>query len=55
MAQGRRRCGFEQREQLGDAYWNDPRWKEVSRLRKEGKQSEANSLTFQIRESWSVD
>ena len=43
---------FEQREALGDAYWNDPRWKEVAKLRQEGKQSDANGLVFQIRGSW---
>ena len=47
--------GFEQREALGEAYWKDPRWEEVRRLRKEGKHPEANGLTFQIRDSWGVD
>lgn len=47
--------GFEQREALGNAYWDDPRWAEVRRLRQEGKQSEANGLTFTIRESWGVE
>lgn len=47
--------GFEQREALGDAYWDDPRWKEVQKLREEGKDLEANGLVFQIRESWGVD
>lgn len=49
------KCGFEQREMLGDAYWQDPRWKEVERLRKEGKQAEANGIVFEIREHWGVD
>ena len=49
------KCGFEQREIVGDAYWEDARWKEVERLRKEGKHAEANGLVFQIRESWGVD
>lgn len=47
--------GFEQRELLGDAYWKDPRWEEVRKLREQNKQAEANSLTFEIRESWGVD
>ncbi len=47
--------GFEQRELVGDAYWEDPRWKEVSRLRDENKQVEANGLVMQIRLSWNVD
>lgn len=51
---GRRQCGFEQRER-SPGYWDDPRWKEVKRLRDDGKHSEANGLTFQIRESWGVD
>lgn len=50
----KRQCGFEQREQ-SPGYWNDPRWKEVQRLRREDRQSEANHLTFQIRDSWGVD
>jgi hypothetical protein len=47
--------GFEQREQLGDDYWSDPRWKEVLKLRQQRKHSEANGLVFQIRESWGVE
>ena len=47
--------GFEQRELVGDAYWEDPRWKEVSRLRDENKQVEANGLVMQIRLRWNVD
>lgn len=50
----KRKCGFEQRERAV-GYWDDPRWREVSLLRKEGKHSEANHLTFQIRESWGID
>lgn len=47
--------GFEQRELLGKAYWEDPRWKEVERLRQEGKEDKAGSLVFEIRRSWGVD
>ncbi len=47
--------GFEQRELLGDAYWEDLRWKVVERLRKEEKHLEANSLVFEIRSDWGVD
>lgn len=51
----KRKNGFEQREKLGSKYWDDPRWKEVTKLRNEGKNLEANSLTFRIRDSWGVD
>jgi hypothetical protein len=47
--------GFEAREQLGNLYWDDPRWQEVDRLRKENKHSQANSLVFEIRLSWGVE
>lgn len=47
--------GFEQREIVGDAYWEDPRWEEVRKLRDENKQSEANDLVMKIRDSWGVD
>lgn len=46
--------GFEQRELLGKAYLEDPRWKEVERLNKEGKTKEAGSLVCQIRISWGL-
>ena len=46
--------GFEKREQLGSTYWNDPRWDQVKKLRIEGKNLEANSLTFKIREDYDV-
>lgn len=52
----RRECGFEARESVAkQGYWEDPRWKDVKRLRAEGKHAEANSLTFQIRGSWGID
>ena len=48
--------GFEQREIVGKfGYWEDKRGKEVNKLRKEGKADEANSLVFEIRDSWGVD
>jgi len=47
--------GFEQREALGSKYWNDKRWKKVSKLRAAGKHSEANGLVMTIRSSWGVD
>ena len=50
----KRECGFEKRE-LKPSYWGDPRWQEVSRLRADGKQPEANNLTFKIREDWGMD
>ena len=46
--------GFEQRELLGDAYWNDPRWLEVDELRKQNKNLEANGLVSDIRYSWGI-
>jgi hypothetical protein len=47
--------GFEARERLGQAYWDDPRWKKVENLRKKGKDPEANGLVFQIREDWGIN
>ena len=47
--------GFEARERLGQDYWDDPRWEQVRKLRKENKQPEANGLVFQIRASWGID
>lgn len=51
----RRRCGFEERERVGKKYWDDPRWKEVIKLRKEGKDLEANDLVMTIRYAWGVE
>lgn len=47
--------GFEQRELLGDTYWDDPRWKIVSKLREEEKHSEANGLVLKIRSDWGIE
>ena len=47
--------GFEQRELVGDAYWKDPLWKEVAKLRDQNKQVEANSLVLKIRSKWGVE
>jgi len=47
--------GFEQRETLGSAYWDDPRWQEVLRLRARDNQADANNLVFKIRSDWGVD
>jgi len=50
------KCGFEQREIAAEnGYWDDPRWKEVQKLRKEGKHVEGNSLMFKIRDDYGVD
>jgi len=46
---------FEQREVIGRIYWDDPRWKEVTRLRVNGEDNKANSLVYQIRDSYGVD
>lgn len=47
--------GFEKREALGDAYYKDPRWKKVNRLREENKDSEANGLVGRIRQDWGLE
>jgi hypothetical protein len=47
--------GFEARERLGQAYWDDPRWEKVQDLRKQNKQAEANGLVYEIRESWGLE
>jgi hypothetical protein len=47
--------GFEARERLGQAYWDDPRWEQVRKLRQEGRHPEANHLVFEIDESWGLD
>jgi len=47
--------GFEQRELIGPIYLNDERWKEVHKLRVDGKDNEANSLVYKIRESYGVN
>jgi len=46
--------GFEKREAC-PAYWKDPRWKEVSRLRLEEDQSKANGLVMEIRNDWGIE
>ena len=46
--------GFEKRELLGDEYWEDPRWKEVSRLHADGETLKANGLVATIRSDWGV-
>ena len=48
--------GFEQREQVAQfGYWKDPKWKKVSKLRKEGKVLESNELVMQIRASYGIE
>jgi hypothetical protein len=52
------KCGFEQRELIGKDYWDDPRWKEVAKLRDTGtpeNMAKANGLVFAIRYDWGVD
>ena len=51
----KRKCGFEARESLGDAYWKDERWKEVTRLRDAGEHIVANGLVFKIRSDWGLE
>lgn len=48
---------FEQREIVDPAYWDDPRWKEVQRLRS-GRHPDfprANGLVAKIHADWGVD
>ena len=51
----KKKDGFEQREELGDAYWKDLRWKKVAELRKEEKHVQANGLVIDIRSSWGIE
>lgn len=56
------RDGFEEREALGDQYWDDPRWADVQQLRntpvndpeRNSKYAKANGLVSRIREDWGV-
>ena len=45
--------GFEKREQNPN-YWDDKRWKKVDKLRKQGKDVEANGLVSNIRYDWGM-
>jgi hypothetical protein len=47
--------GFEKREAVNNNYWEDKRWEKVSKLRDEGKYTEANRLVMTIRNSWGLD
>ena len=52
------KCGFEQREIVGDGYLKDPRWKEVQRLREPGPDQDvprSNGLVTEIHITWGVD
>lgn len=46
---------FELYEQLPNTYHQDPRWKEVRRLREEGEHVKANGLVIQIRADYGFD
>lgn len=61
--------GFEKREWSRDAcsvksplvirmvdgaYWDDPRWKEVRKLREEGQDIKANGLVDVIKDDWHI-
>jgi hypothetical protein len=54
-AENRKLNGFEQRELVGDAYWEDARWAEVAKLRDQNRQVEANGLVLKIRSDWGVE
>ena len=44
MKKRKKKNGFEKREELAKfGYWDDKRWKEVTKLRDEGKEREANA------------
>ena len=47
--------GFEKREELGNAYWEDPRWEEVKALREKDRQIEANGLVGKIQSDWGLE
>jgi len=48
--------GFEQREVAAKfGYWEDPRWKEISKLRLEGKYEEANAMLCKIHDDYGID
>ena len=36
-------------------YYNDPRWKEVYKLREEGNHIKANGLVMSIRYDWGIE
>lgn len=46
---------FEAYERLPASYHKDPRWSEVSALRKAGKQAEANGLVSTIRNDYGFE
>lgn len=47
--------GFITRERLGKDYWQDIRWQQVEKLRKENKITESNYLVQAIRSSWGIE
>ena len=49
---------YEQREIVASGYWDDPRWKEVQRLRSTGNPNDmihSNGLMGEIYRDWGVD
>lgn len=46
---------YEAYEALPSSYHKDPRWKEVRRLRKEGKHLKANGLVMRIRADYGFE
>lgn len=46
---------FERYEALPASYHRDPRWKQVTQLRKDGKQAEANGLVGTIRSDYGFE
>jgi hypothetical protein len=51
----KQRCGFANRENVGNNYWKDIRWLEVTRLRAHNKMAKANGLVMSIRSDWGVE
>jgi hypothetical protein len=46
---------FDRYEQLPVSYHEDPRWKDVEKLRKENKFPESNDLALQIRTDYGFE
>lgn len=47
---------YEKREQVAQfGYWEDPRWKLVRELRKDGMIAKSNNLVLQIRSDYGLE
>ena len=45
---------FKVKEKLAVVAWSDPKWKEVNRLRNEGRNLQAKNLITEIMKSWGI-